>query len=483
MLKKSIKLNYIYNVSYQILLLLTPLITTPYVSRVLGANGIGTYSFTASIVSYFALFAALGTAAYGQREISYLQDNRCKRSRTFWEIELLSGVTVAISLIIYLIFIKGQQENKTIFLIQSINIIAIFFDVTWLFQGMECFGTIVSRNVVIKIISIIFIFVFVKTNTDLPVYIFGLSVFTLISNAFLWIYLPRLIEKPDWKRLNILKHLRGTFSLFVPLIAIQIYTVMDKTMLGLFTKNYSENGYYEQAMKISKMTLVLVTSLGTVMVPRIGHLFEKKDLDALSQYMYKSYNFIWFLGVPLCLGLVGISRNLVPWFFGKGYEKVIVLLCILSFLILSIGISNVTGVQYLIPTKRQNIVTFSVIVGSIVNFVINLILIPRLYSIGTSIASVVAESIITITQLFILRKELSISHIVSMSPKYLVSGAVMLALLLFESTRLNSSIINTCFMIISGMLVYFGMLFILRDHFFLSNSKAILEKIRLKIIN
>lgn len=476
MTNKSIKRNYIYNTSYQILVLLTPLITTPYVSRILGADGIGTYSFTNSIVTYFTVFASLGTSAYGQREISYLQDDRLKRSKFFWEIEFLSCITVAISLAIYLFFIQGQN-NKIIYLIQAINIITIAVDVTWLLQGMEEFGKIVSRNIVIKLLSIIFIFVFVKTKNDLPIYIFGMSVFILISNSFLWFYLPQFVDKPKWRFLNPLRHFKGTLSLFIPTVTTMIYTVLDKTMIGLFTKSYYENGYYEQAMKITKMALVLVTSLGTVMVPRIGFLFKQKDRKTLNDYMYKAYNFIWFSGIPLCFGLIGISHNLVPWFFGKEYDKVTILLCILSFLILAIGISSVTGVQYLIPTKRQNIFTFSVTVGAVLNLIINLILIPSFYSVGASIASIFAETAVVLVQFFILRKEISIPHVFGISKKYFAAGFIMLALLLFENTKFSPSIIHTCFMIISGMSAYFIMLFVFRDRFFISNLRVIFKKV------
>lgn len=477
MARKNVKLNYVYNVSYQILLLFTPLITTPYVSRVLSANGIGTYSYTDSVVSYFTMFAALGTMIYGQREISYHQDNRSQRSKAFWEIECLSLLTTVASLTVYFFFIQGQK-NYLIFLVEAINILAAALDITWLLQGMEEFGKIVFRNIFIKILSILFIFIFVKTKSDLALYVFGICFFTFFSNATLWLYIPRFVNKPDWKNLNIFCHLRGTLSLFIPTVAIQIYTVLDKTMLGAFASNYNENGYYEQAMKISKLSLVLVTSLGTVLVPRIGYLFKQKQIKALKEYLYNAYNFVWFLGVPICFGLIGISQNFVPWFFGSGYQKVSSLLCILSFLILAIGINNVTGVQYLIPTKRQHLFTYTVIFGAVLNFITNLLLIPRYASVGTSIASVFAETCITFSQLFIMRKEISMSRVFKTSIRYFIAGSVMLALLLCENLKLNSSIFHTVLMIVSGMLTYVLMLIILKDRFFLQNMRLIFEKVR-----
>lgn len=143
-------------------------------------------------------------------------------------------------------------------------------------------------------------------------------------------------------------------SLFIPTIAIQIYTVLDKTMIGVITQDSFENGYYELAIKISKMVMAVVTALGTVMIPRIGYHFEQGETQRIRSLMYRGYRFVWFLGVPLCLGMIMVCGNFVPWFFGEGYEQVVPLLQILSFLILAIGINNVTGMQYMIPTKRQN---------------------------------------------------------------------------------------------------------------------------------
>ena len=239
---KSIKKNYIFNVAYQILTILTPLITAPYLSRVLQPDGIGRVSFAESIVSYFSLVAVMGISSYGQREISYVQNDVAKHSEVFWNAKILGFCTAGITIVIYIIFSLLQKENATLYLILTLNLVANFFDITWFFQGMEDFAKTVTRNAIVKIMQICYIFLFVKDKTDLPLYV---------------------------------------LSLFIPSVAIQIYTVLDKTMIGVITGSEYENGYYEQAMKISKMLLVLVTSLSTVMVPRIGHLFENNKKDEI----------------------------------------------------------------------------------------------------------------------------------------------------------------------------------------------------------
>ena len=237
------------------------------------------------------------------------------------------------------------------YLILGFNILSVMANVTWFFQGLEEFRIIVIRNFIIKILSIIYIFLFVKDEGDVNTYVFGLAFFLLVSNISLWSKLPKYIVKLELKSIKPLKNIKTIISLFIPTIAIQVYTVLDKTMIGLITGDSTENGYYEQAIKISKIVLTIVTALGTVMIPRIGYYHAKGDVERVRYFMYRGYRFVWFLGVPLCFGLVGVSSNFVPWFFGDGYLKVIPLLSILGFLILAIGINNVTGMQYLIPTN------------------------------------------------------------------------------------------------------------------------------------
>lgn len=475
---KSIKRNYIYNLIQQILTLLTPLITTPYISRVIGAEGIGIYSYASSIVTYFALFAALGTATYGQREISYCQDDKKRRSEVFWNNELLCIITTCISLCFYGLFCFFQKENRIVFFILSLSLLDVCLNVSWLLTGLEEFGKIVLRNIIIKVVSIGFIFTFVRTKDDLIIYVLGLTLALIISDISLWPFVLKFIDRPKVKDLKPFSEIKVVFSMFVPTIAISIYTVLDKTMIGIITKNAAENGFYEQALKISRIALTVVTSLGAVMIPRIGYLFEKHDNDLVRQYMYRSYRFVGFIGIPMGLGLLAISPNFVPWFFGKGFEGVIPLIGVLGFLLLSIGINNVTGIQYLIPTKRQNTFTKTVLIGACVNLIANICLIPSLGAIGAAIASVLAETIIAITQLWIVRKEISSLAIIKQSLKYIISGFIMFFTLLLINKYLQPSIMNTLVLISSGCFVYFSSLFILRDSFFIENTKKIISRLR-----
>ncbi|MCR5092907.1 MAG: oligosaccharide flippase family protein [Lachnospiraceae bacterium] len=469
----SIRKNYFYNLLYQVLTIIIPFITTPYVSRVLGPENVGRVSFAESIVSYFVLFATLGITLFGQREISIVRENPAERTRLFLEIKILQIFSSIISLLSYLIYCK-YCSDFVLYLILCINILAVVFDVTWYFQGLEEFGKMVIRNSIVKLIGVIYIFAFVKTKNDIYKYAFGLSFFVFVSNIVLWFFLRRYVDLRQIRKIGKirpLRHFKQVILLFIPTVAISVYTVLDKTMIGLITNNPSENGYYEQAMKISKLTLMIVTALGTVVTPRIAYYYNNGDQEAAKSILYRSYRFIWFLGMPLCFGLIGISNSFVPWFFGNEYIPVINLLHILPFLIVIIGVSNVTGMQYLIPTKRQNIFTCAVIIGAVINALLNTVLISAFQSKGAACASVTAEASISIILLYIIRKEISISRVLRYLPRYTLSSIIMYIEMFVLSNLLNSCIISSLIMTILGCITYFFILFIIEDDFFVDNIR------------
>ena len=475
MAKKSITKNYIYNVAYQILITILPLITTPYVSRVLNAEAIGIYSYTISITTYFILFGSLGVALYGQREIAYYQTDKIKRSKIFWEINILRFVTMTIAMVIYYFIYVRQGEYKIYYEILLIELLANCLDISWFCRGIEEFKKTVVRNTLVKLISVVLIFTLVKSVDDLYKYFIIYVLSTAIGNISLWLYLPKYIEKVKINELNILKHLKPTIILFIPQIAVQIYTVLDKTMIGMIVSDKAEVGYYEQSQKIIKLLLSIITSLGTVMLPRMAATFANGDNDKMKEYMKKSFNFVFLLAFPMIIGIDSVASKFVPLFFGNGYEKVTNIIYIISPIILAIGLSNVVGTQYLLPTKRQKEYTISVICGAIINFILNMILIRMFKSLGASIATVIAEFSVTAIQLFAIRKDMNIKKIVNLSKKYLVSTIVMGIVVLLIGFKGNNSWTTIIIQGISGMVTYLVMLIILKDEFLLDNINKILK--------
>ncbi|WP_308547408.1 flippase [uncultured Selenomonas sp.] len=482
-MKNSVLRNYIYNLSYQILTLITPFITTPYLSRVLGPDGIGLYSYTTSIVSYFILLASMGVSDYAQREIAYHQNDRYIQSRTFFEVLGIRNVLVVISLVSYYLFLTQVESDHTIYWIQAINIIAVLFDITWFFQGLEEFGKIVARNFLVRIVNIVAIFVFIHNPSDLNLYIFLIGFMNVVSGLSIWLYLPKYLVHVERKDIRPFRNFLIIIQLFLPQIAIQIYTVLDKTMIGVITASPAQNGYYEQAEKIVKMTLMVVTSLGTVMIPRIASSYANGDIAMIRHYIMRSYRFVWLVALPMMFGLIGIIDQVIPWFFGPGYGPVGILVKVFSGLLLAIGINNVTGVQFLIPINKQNIFTLTVLIGAVLNFVLNLVLIPIFMSLGAAIASVTAETVIALVQFHFVKEYFSLIDVLSISIKYFLCSLIMFFVLEIVQFLMGypSSILSTMSLVLIGCIIYGILLFIWKDSFFLETMEKILGKVRAKL--
>ena len=476
MAKKSITKNYIYNLIYQILILILPLVTTPYISRVLGAENIGIYSYTLSIVTYFILFGSLGVALYGQREIAYYQKDKKKYSRIFWEIVILRTITMMISLVLfYFIFVNGNQY-QTYYKILILELIGNCIDISWFFQGLEEFKKTVIRNMIIKLISVISIFTFVKSQNDLRIYFWIYVLSTTIGNASLWLYLPKFLTKVKIKELHLFRHLKPTLGLFVPQIAVQVYTVLDRTMIGAIITDKSEVGFYDQSQKIIKLLMTIITSLGTVMLPRIASTFASGEKEKINEYMKKSFSMVFLLAFPMVFGIISVSRAFVPIFFGAGYDKVATLMNIISPIILFIGLSNVTGTQYLLPTKRQREYTISVIVGAITNIVMNACLIWKFGAIGASIGTVIAEFTVTIVQLYFVRKDFDFLQIIKISKNYVISTIAMFIGCIIIGNVVKSNMTSIIIQVIFGVGVYGICLLTLKDKFVNSSIKKIIHK-------
>ncbi len=482
MKEKNVKRNYIYNVAYQLLVIITPLLTAPYIARVLGANGIGVFSYVTAIAAFFIIFANLGTSTYGQRETSYVQADIHGRSVVFWNTVIFRCTTTAIFLLIYGVFVFVlHPEWMIIYIIQFVEILNVACDTSWFFQGLEEFGKIVGRNAIFRLINLAMVFTLIKDENDLALYTAATAFITMAGHVSLWAYLPKYLGPVSRKELTPFKDTKIILGLFLPTIAVQIYQYLDKIMIGMFTEGNTENGYYEQAMRITKMVLVLVTSMSTVMVPRIGRYFKEQDKAAIKSSMYKAYQFAWFLGLPLMFGLFGIADNFIPWFYGPGYEKDIILLKIVSVITVAIAINNVTGIEYLVPTKREGLYTRTVLFGAVINCCLNLVLIPHLYSYGAAIASVIAEIVIAVSQIVYIRKELEVRKIIKPAGKYFVAGVLMLLLLTVEGRLLPNNILATFSQIVTGAALYFGLLVVFHDEFFIENAKIVINKISSKL--
>lgn len=481
-MKKSIAKNYIYNLIYQMLTILLPLVTTPYLSRVLGAENIGIYGYTISIVTYFILFGTLGVSMYGQREIAYLQKDKSARSKTFWEIIILRTITLSISIILFYLVYGRTGEYAVYYRILIIQLVANLFDISWLFQGIEEFDKTVVRNLIVKLLSLVLTFVVIKTPDDLWKYFAIFVGAELIGNISLWLYLPKYLSKINIKEIQLKKHIKPIFALFIPQIAIQIYTVLDKTMIGKLTGDMTEVGYYEQAQKVVRAALTVLSALQIVMNSRIANAYATKDEKEVKSCLEKSFNFTWLLSVPMIFGLIAVAPKFVPWYYGEGFEGVTSILIATAPILIAIGLNGITGTQYLVQTGKQKVYTISVVVGAITNVIFNIILIHYFNGVGAAISSLIAELVIFSIQLKYFKEQFSLLEILKMGTKCLISGVIMFIVVKLLTDALPISIMNTAIEIVIGAITYTIMLVILKYKFlkdiYLQVSGGIKNKLR-----
>lgn len=454
--------NYLYNAGYQILLMLAPLITTPYVSRVLGAHGSGINSYTNSWVTFFYLIGQLGITLYGNREVAYHRDDKHERSRIFWGIEFMQLITSTMAFFAFLlaIFLFSTTFRKY-FLLQSLWIVATGLDVSWYFMGMEDFKKTVTRNTIVKLISIGLIFALVKEPGDLWKYILLLGLAQMGGNLTLWPYLKGSIEWVSIKEWHPFRHLYPSLLLFIPTITTQVYLVVNRLMLGHMATQ-DALGQFDYGDKIVKLVLSVVTATGTVMLPHVANKFANGDVKEVRKSLYNSFDFVTALSVPMMFGLMAISAKFAPWFLGSEYLQTGHLIFLEAPIILFIAWSNVIGMQYLMPINRVHEYTMSVTVGAVVNIIANLFLIEVYGAEGASIATVISEFAVTAVQLYCIQTTIKRRKLFVAFWRYLLSGFLMYLVVLRLDQMMTMNIINLIIQVIIGAVIYIACLFILR---------------------
>ena len=454
--------NYLYNAGYQILLMFTPLITTPYISRVLGPHASGINSYTNGWVTFFCLIGQMGITLYGNREVAYHRDDKRERSRIFWGVEALQLGTIILSMLAYLVIIFIFSTTfRTFYLLQTFWIIAAGLDVSWYFMGMEDFKKTVVRNTIVKLATICLIFVVVKQESDLWKYILLLGLAQVGGNITLWPYLRNSIQWVSPRFWKPFQHFYPALILFIPTITTQIYLVVNKLMLGRLGAQ-DALGQFDYADKIVKLVLAIVTATGTVMLPHVANKFAKGDVKGVRQSLYNSFEFVTALAVPMMFGLMAISKKFAPWFLGGKYVPTGEIMFIEAPVILFIAWSNVIGTQYLMPVKRVNEFTASVTVGAISNIILNFILIPHYVSNGAALATVCAEFLVAAVQLYCVRTTIRRRILFKNLWRYLLPGFIMFWIVYHINAMMTMNIINLVFQGAIGVIIYVVGVIILR---------------------
>lgn len=479
-MSKSIKKNLFYNILLNVSAVIFPLITAPYVARVLQPDNIGLFNFANTYAGYFALVAALGIPTYGVREVAKCRDDKKALGDLLSELFSINVYTTIIVSIIYIItlLVIGQLRLHVVFfLIAGFVIYASPFSIEWYYQGLEDFGFVTIRTIVVRIISILGLFIFVRDSGDVLNYLL-LNVFgSVVSKVWNYIVLVRSGMRLHLVHTGLKKHMKPVTILFASSIAISIYTVLDTLMLGFIT-TYSQVAYYNQATHISKMLLSIVTSLSIVAMPRVSYYMKNNEYNKINELMRKSFGIVALMAIPMAIGLAVISPVFVPWFFSKAFIGTIVPLQILAFLIIAIGFNNLLGVQILLGLGHDKDFFYCVLVGTISNFCLNCFLIPHMGATGASIASLTAETLILLVEIIIVYKKTQVRiNCKSDVIKSTVGALLFIPLALIIPSNISSWLYILIFMF-SGVAIYFIFQFIVKNQSLLLFKTIILNKIK-----
>ena len=452
--------NYLYNLSYQILTIILPIITVPYVTRIFTSEALGNYIFYNSIVSYFSLFAMLGIGVYGTKQIAAASDV----SSTFWNIYAIQLIASILSIFVYIIVVFSIPQMEGIVpLIVGITLFANMMDISWLFSGKEDFKKITIRNVVIRVIGVISIFTFVKSSDDLYLYVFLIVIFDFLGQFVMWVPAKKFIKRPSFNTRIMKKNLHPIVLLFLPQVAISLYVVLDRTLLGLLG-SYSDVGIYEQGQKLVSILLKVVSSLGVVMLPRVANLLsERRDKEAqnMVKFSFILYNLIIF---PMIFGLIAVNEVFVKLFLGQNFQDVKYVLYVIVLNIMFVGWTNILGYQVLVVRNKNKEFMLSTTIPAFVSVAVNVAVIPFFGYIGASITSVVVEILVFAIQWYYSRNIINKNLLFNKDlAKIICSSLVMFgAVMLCKMTLGLDGIIGLIIYLAVGGISYLGMIFLLK---------------------
>lgn len=478
---KSLKFNLIMNSLLTLSNILFPIITFPYVSRILQAEGVGKVTFITSIVAYFALFAQLGIPTYGIRACARARDDRKKLTKIVQELFLINLVMTIISyftLLIVYFSVDRLREDGMLFLVISLTIIFNQFSMEWLYKGLEEYRYITIVSILFKTIALVMMFLFVKSADDYIIY-GAISIFALSASSIL--NFINIRKHVDFYKISggyeFVKHIRNILIFFALTCAITIYTNLDTVMLGFIHDDLAV-GYYTTSIKIKAILLSVVTSLGVVVLPRLSYYVEKGNKQKFIELSNASFHFIIMISLSLTIYFIIYSKEVINFLAGSGFSESIIPMQIILPTVILIGITNLLGFQILVPLGKERLVLLSVLAGGVVNFTFNLILIPKYSYVGAAISNLLAEFTVAIVQAYFVRDIL----------KEIVKGlnypAVIFAVICSSIVSLFSrNIFQSDFLVLisSGLMFFFVYIVILRIvkiSLIIDVEKQILKRIR-----
>ena len=496
---KHLKVNIGYQTFYQILAVITPLVTSPHISRVLQADNLGKFTYSYTTVLYFSLVCLLGVANYGSRTIAQCKDDVYERSRTFVNIYSFQFISSTIAILAYIGYVflilplKGVENIEiTIAIIQIVTLVGYMFDVNWFFFGIEAFRITVTRNISIKILTVICILIFVKKeHSPLIVYTLIMSIGNFLSYIMLIpiLFKKLVFVKPTWIEMR--KHIIPNIKLFIPLIATSVYHIMDKSMLGdlVVDKGYgtkAELGYYYNADKLINIPLGVINGFGIVLLPRVSRMIaEKKSDSSILRFLDETIEINISVTCLLSFGIAGCAKEFIPLFFGSGYEKCIILTYIFAPVLIFKATSSFFRMQYLVPKKLEKVYIYSTIAGAIVNLIFNLVLIPDeicgircggLGSVGAVIGTLIAEIVVVFVQFIFCHERLPIIKWTKVFVTYSLIGFCEFLCMRCVSVFFNNKFISVILEILTGGIVF--ILFTLLYFVFTGRKNTVISTVK-----
>ena len=466
--KHSVRYNFVFNLIRNLSSLLFPMITLPYLSRVLEPAGIGKISFADQFVAYFVIIASLGIPLYGTREIAKVRDDKEKLNEVFneiFQINILTSIFAYGLFFIFFIFGDKMQKESLLFIITSLNIIFITVGVDWFYQGIEKYDYITIRSLIIRVISLILMFIFVKTKED---YVISAAITVggnVGANFFNLINARKYINYQILKKRDLKKHIEPVITIAFSAMAANIYLNLSTVMLGYFDKGNADNsvGYYTVSNKISTMVKTLIISLGVVLIPRLSYYVKEKMTAEYERIGKKAINFIFVISIPIVFGLIILSKNIMIIFSGSKFIGAVPAIMIMTPIIIFSAVSNFFGQQILYSNGQEKKMLYSVIVGAIVNIISNIILIPIYSYVGAAISLLITEITVSLIRTYYGKEYLKINIFSKNFFKCLVAATIMEMVILEINGIIKGVILSTAVSVVVGALIYGIMLLIMKE--------------------
>lgn len=408
----SIFKNQFFNLSMQVLNLLFPILAIPYTTRLFGPEILGEINFANSIVQYFILIAMAGIPIYATREIAKVRDDANLLRKKFKEISILQIIFTVFSIMIYVILIFSVQRFKSylyVYLFLGMQILSYSFNFVWFLQGIEKYRFAAIATFISKLTNVILIFTLLKKREDLYIYalIIGITmVINAVMNMFFAFRLLKDFKSTEKLQVNyesVKSHIYLILVFFLSDIAVKIYTAMDQTMLGILDSSESV-AYYSMSIRLEKVVVALITSMAVVMLPRISNSIKNNKIDDVKKYVSMSINIVYLIAIPAMFGVLAIGEEIIPIFLGEEFLQSTDVFMLVSSLFIIIGLSNVFGMQIMVPYGKEKKFTVILSVAAVINFIANLILIPKFSYYGATFATIFAELVVTIWMYFEVKK-------------------------------------------------------------------------------